>query len=84
MGVDRVGAQALEGERGLRLGAGVGEGLPHQTEVEGAGGEQAGEQALLAEFRDQGTIDVARFALLREGAQPVRGQGAQLRTPGDL
>ncbi len=79
-----MGAQALEGEGGLRLGAGLGEGLPHQTEVEGARAEQAWKEAELAEFGEERAVDVPGFALLREGTQPVHGQGAQLRGPGGL
>jgi hypothetical protein len=82
--VDGVGAQTLEGEGGFGLGAGVGQGLAHQTEVEGTGAEQTGQQAELAELGDERTVDVTRFALLGERAQPLRGQGAQFRTPGEL
>lgn len=84
MGVDGVGTEALEGEGRLRLRAGVGEGLPHQAEVEGTGGEQPFQQAQSTEFRDQRTVHMPRLGLLRERAQPFRGQGTQLRTAGGL
>ncbi|CAM5697458.1 hypothetical protein SVIOM342S_06111 [Streptomyces violaceorubidus] len=84
MRVHGVGAQALEGEGGLGLRAGVGQGLPHQTQVERTRGEQAGQQAEGAEFRDQGSVDAARLAFLGERAQPFGGEGAQLLAPGKL
>ncbi len=84
MRVHRVGAQALEGERGLGLGAVLGQGLPHQAQIQGTGGEQAGEQPEVAEFGEQRPVDAARLALVGERAQPFGGHGAQLGTPGDL
>ncbi|GAA3214368.1 hypothetical protein GCM10020256_15150 [Streptomyces thermocoprophilus] len=84
VGVDGVGAEALEGEGGLGLGAAMGEGLPHQAQVERAGREEAGEQAEAAQFGDEGPVDPAGVALLGERAQPVGGQGAQLGAPGGL
>ncbi|GGZ25418.1 hypothetical protein GCM10010365_52080 [Streptomyces poonensis] len=79
-----MGAQALQGEGRLRLGAGVGEGLPGQAQVQRAGGEQAAQQPQSAELRDERAVDAARLALLREGPQAFRREGAQLGAAGEL
>lgn len=82
--MDGVGTEALEGKGRLRLRAGVREGFPHEAQVQRAGGEQALQEAQSAQFSEQRTVHTARLALLREWAQPFRGEGAQLRTPGGL
>lgn len=71
-----MGAEALEGERGLGLGAAAGQGLAEQAEVEGARAQQPVEQPRLAQCSDQGAVDVAGGALLREGAQLLFGEGS--------
>lgn len=81
---DRVRAEALEGECGLGLGAAVGERFAQQAQFQRARSEEAGEEAALAESGDQGAVHPARFALLRQRAERLGRQGAQLRTPGGL
>lgn len=71
-----VGAEALEGQRGLGLRAAAGQGLAEQTEVEGAGVQHPVQQARLAECGDQGAVDMAGVALLGEGAQLLFGKGS--------
>lgn len=84
VGVHGVGAQPLEGEGRLGLRAGVGEGFAHQAQVEGAGGEQPGQEPEPAEFGDEGTVDPAGLPLVGEGAQVLGREGAELRASGDL
>lgn len=79
-----MAAEALEGEGGLGLRTGVGEGLAEQAEVEGARVEEACQQAVLAEGGDEGAVDAARFALLGDRPQPFGREGAKLRATGGL
>ncbi len=82
--MDGMRAEALEGERGLSLRTGIREGLPHQAQVDRSGCEQPLQQPQLTELGDEGAVDVAGFALLRERPQPFGGEGAQFGTPGGL
>ncbi|GBP98803.1 hypothetical protein SSP531S_01960 [Streptomyces spongiicola] len=82
--MQRVGAESLEGEGGLGFGAAVGEGFAHQAEVERSCAEQPFQEAEFAECGKEWAVDAAGFALLREGAQSLRGEAAQFGAPGGL
>lgn len=81
----RIGPQALECQRGLRLRALLGEGFPQQTQVQGAqravGGEQTSQQAQFTEGGDQRAVDPALLPLLGQRTQPFGGQRAQFGAP---
>lgn len=74
--VHGVRAQPLEGERGLGLRAGAGEGLAHQAQVEGPGAEQPFQKAEPAELGDERPVHLPRFALLGKGREPLGGERA--------
>jgi hypothetical protein len=81
---DGVDAEPLKGQRGLRLRALDGQGLPEQAQLHrgdvalrgapGPMGEQPGEEAALSERPNQRPIDRSRLPRLREGDELFPGQ----------
>lgn len=81
---DRGGAESLEGEGGLGLGAAPGQGLAQHAQVQRPGAQHPAEEAQLAESGQQRAVDAPRFSLLRQRAQLMCGKGAELLAPGGL
>lgn len=81
---DRSGAEALEGEGGLGLGAAPGQGLAQQAQVQRPGTQHPAEETQLAQSGQQRAVDAPGFPLLRQWAQLLCGEGAELLAPGGL